>query len=163
MPARLPGITVVSGEYAEASSIMTEASLWLIDRGEPQWMPHQVSEQALRDRCAPESVLVGRVANEGVAAVLLEWSDERCWPGVANAGFIHRLAIRRAWAAKGYAEALLENAAGRAAAARKISLNLDCLAERSSLCAFYERCGFQRVGSINVAGYQLALYTRAIH
>jgi GNAT superfamily N-acetyltransferase len=163
MPGKaLPALTVVTGEYATASAIMTEASHWLLERGEPLWMPDEVTEGALRKRCPPESVLVGIAGGEPVAAALLEWRDERCWPGVVDAGFIHRLAVRRAWAGQGYAEALLANAAGRTAAAGRTSMRLDCLADRHRLCAFYERCGFERTGSMDLGPYRLALYSRSV-
>ncbi|MGE3075410.1 MAG: GNAT family N-acetyltransferase [Dehalococcoidia bacterium] len=164
MAAPVSNFTVRTGEFARAASILTEAAQWLIDSGQPLWPLDEISEAALRARCSdPETVLVGYAGDEAVVTALLEWRDEMFWPGVGDAGFIHRLAVRRKFAGQGHAAALLDWAAQEAARRGKSTLRLDCMADRHRLCAFYEGCGFERVGSfVREPYYNNALYSRRL-
>lgn len=156
-------LTFARGDYATAAAIMTEAANWLIGKGQQLWPLEEVSEQALRDRCVPESVVVGYFESYSVVAALLEWEDATFWPGVADAAFIHRLAVRRSAAGQGHAKALLDWALDEAAKAGKRSLKLDCDSDRTNLQEFYEACGFERVGSwVLKPHYDQTLYSRPV-
>jgi GNAT superfamily N-acetyltransferase len=136
------------GEFSVAAAIMTEAAEWLIASGQPLWPLEEVSEERLRAKgLAPESVLVGYSGEEPAVAASLEWRDEMFWPGVTDAGFVHKLAVRRSFSGQGLPRLLLNWCTDAAAANGKEFLRLDCLADRESLCSFYESCGFVRVGS----------------
>ncbi|MGE0599705.1 MAG: GNAT family N-acetyltransferase [Dehalococcoidia bacterium] len=156
--------SVRPGQFAEAASILTEAAQWLIDSGQQLWPLDEVDEAALRARCSdPANVLVGYLGRQAVVTALLEWRDDMFWPGVRDAGFIHRLAVRRNAAGQGHATALLDWAAEEAARRGKSTLRLDCMADRPRLCAFYERCGFERVGTfVREPHYNNALYSRPL-
>ena len=161
-PAR-EALAIRRGEYGVASAILTEAANWLTQSGRQLWPPEEVSEDALRRRSAPDSVLTGYWRSIPVVTTLLEWRDDMFWPGIDDAGFIHRLAVRRAAAGQGHAQAMLEWAANEASRHGKASLNLDCLEDRPRLCAFYERCGFERAGSfVREPYYRNILYRRAV-
>ncbi|MBK7126252.1 MAG: GNAT family N-acetyltransferase [Dehalococcoidia bacterium] len=161
-PAR-EALAIRRGEYGVASAILTEAANWLTQSGRQLWPSEEVSEDALRRRSAPDSVLTGYWRSIPVVTTLLEWRDDMFWPGIDDAGFIHRLAVRRAAAGQGHAQAMLEWAANEAASRGKECLRLDCVATRTRLCAFYERCGFERVGSWTRAPhYEQALYRRPV-
>jgi ribosomal protein S18 acetylase RimI-like enzyme len=150
------------GEFAVAAGIMTEAAKWLIGRGQRLWPLDEVTEEALRSRDPRGHVLVGYVGGEPAVAALLEWQDPWCWPGKTDSGFIHRLAVRRQYAGQGHAEALLQWAAAACRTSGKAYLRLDCVANRDRLCAFYERCGFRRVGrAVREPHYDQALYELA--
>ena len=161
-PAR-EALAIRRGEYGVASAILTEAANWLTQSGRQLWPSEEVSEDALRRRSAPDSVLTGYWRSIPVVTTLLEWRDDMFWPGIDDAGFIHRLAVRRAAAGQGHAQAMLEWAANEASRHGKASLNLDCLEDRPRLCAFYERCGFERAGSfVREPYYRNILYRRAV-
>lgn len=156
-------LEVRTGDFVTASEIMTEAATWLREIGQPLWPNEEVSVEWLRRRAEPASVLVGYADRAPVVACLLEWEDEMFWPGIRDAGFIHRLAVRRSAAGEGNAAALLDWAAEEAVRRGKNSLRLDCVAARTRLCAFYERCGFERVGTwVREPHYHNALYSRPL-
>lgn len=150
------------GEFAIASGIMTEAGNWLAGLGQPLWGPDEVTEQALGARPADGLVLVGYIAGEPVVTTLLDWQDDLFWPGKSDSGFIHRLAIRRAYAGRGHAETLLGEAAAICRTSAKPYLRLDCVASRDKLRSFYERCGFRFVGTaVREPHFHQALYELA--
>jgi GNAT superfamily N-acetyltransferase len=89
---------------------------------------------------------------------------ELFWPDLdaADSAFVHRLAVRRAFAGQGISTALLEWAVDHARTLGKRYLRLDCDADRSRLRALYERFGFRlhsyrQVGSYYVSRYELQI------
>ena len=69
------------------------------------------------------------------------------WPGRSDAGYLHRLAVRRHGEGS---ESLLHWAEGHVAAEGKAYLRLDCAAWNESLRAYYERAGYEHVGDVTV-------------
>jgi GNAT superfamily N-acetyltransferase len=150
-------------EVALVSGILTEAAVWLRERGMPLWAPHEVAAS----RVAPE-VQAGHffLAWSGPAAVgtmRLTPADPVFWPEAAQgeALYLHRLAVRRVVAGGLVSSGLLRWAVGHAAARGARYLRLDCEASRPNLRRVYERFGFsfhsmRTVGPCMVARYELA-------
>jgi GNAT superfamily N-acetyltransferase len=108
--------------------------------------------------------VVAEVEGRVAGAMRFQLEDRLFWPDLeeAESAFVHRLAIRRAFAGQGISTALLEWAVHRAHALGKRFLRLDCDAERSRLRALYERFGFRlhsyrQVGSYYVSRYELRI------
>jgi ribosomal protein S18 acetylase RimI-like enzyme len=93
----------------------------------------------------------------------LLWSDPLVWRDVPeDAGYVHSLAIRRAYAGRGLGKTLLEWAE-RLATAGKRYLRLDCGAENLPLRAYYERLGFQHRGDLAEGdGFRASLHQRRL-
>ncbi len=108
-------------------------------------------------------VYVFRLDGRPVGTLVLQWSDEETWGGVADAaGYVHGLAIRREWAGKGLGRALLKWAEDRTAAAGRDYLRLDCAAENRALNAYYARAGFGYRGRASVQGLEVCLYEKPV-
>jgi ribosomal protein S18 acetylase RimI-like enzyme len=143
--------------------ILDEAASWLSARGIDQWRPDQF--RVLIDR---GDTYLALLDGEAVGTLALHWHDaidERLWHEVANveeAGYVHRLAVRRAFAGKGIGWHLLRWAEGMVAAAGKSYLRLDCMAENPALCAYYERAGFTYRGEVQGKGWKARLYEKKI-
>jgi GNAT superfamily N-acetyltransferase len=76
--------------------------------------------------------------------------------------YVHRLAVRRAFAGATVSHALLRFAADEAKRRGCSALRLDCIASRPKLRAVYERFGFRyhsdhHAGPYHVARYELRL------
>jgi GNAT superfamily N-acetyltransferase len=88
-------------------------------------------------------VSVGDVDQSIVATVTLQWSDELFWGAQPDdAGYAHRLVVRRDRAATGLGATLIDWASQRVRAAGRTRLRLDASADNLPLCSFYERLGF---------------------
>src|SRR5437588_8748395 len=75
-------------------SILEEAGQWLLERDIYQWLPGSFS----RDRIASSlgQVYLAKQGEEAIGTLTLQWSDKLMWGDVPDdAGYIHRLAIRR--------------------------------------------------------------------
>jgi ribosomal protein S18 acetylase RimI-like enzyme len=132
------------------TDLLTEAARWLLARGIEQWpdpFPRDRVEAVVRRGEFFLAKLDGMVA----ATLALMWSDPTFWgerPG--DAGYVHALAVRRAFAGRALGEQLLAWAEQRVAEAGREFLRLDCRSDNSVLQAYYERLGFERQGDVHV-------------
>lgn len=150
--AAVPSVT--SGDVPLALDIMREAAAWLNATGKPMWRIEQLTEKNILSSVTPAEVRVGWLGGEAVAAMILQWSDPVIWPGVADdAGYIHKLAVRRVFAGTGCARGMVEWAIDEARRNGKAYLRLDCMATRPKLREFYERLGFRLVEIRNVRAF----------
>ena len=159
-----PGFTLTAGDMPGALTIMRESAQWLRDSGRPMWSPDELTPEAMAS--PPESYLVLRDgAGEGAAALCLTDADPLYWPEnpPGQCGYVHKLAVRRAFAGRGLARALLLDAAGLARSRGLSALCLDCDPSRAALVRLYESTGFrlsrrQFFQRPYTGGIELALY-----
>jgi ribosomal protein S18 acetylase RimI-like enzyme len=130
--------------------ILNETARWLTSRGINQWVDGFPRKMIAADISRGE-VYLARREQRAVGTFTLQWSDQLFWPGAkAEAGYIHRIAVRRE--ARGLGLELLKMAERVTAASGRKSLRLDCFAGNDALCGYYERAGFVRRGEIEVDG-----------
>lgn len=128
------------------------------------WRDDELSEEQIAADIANGHFFLGWRAGEAVAAIKFQLQDPLFWPDTraGEAAFVHRLAVRRAFAGGQLSTLLLRWAAERAKGLGKSFLRLDCEAARPRLRAVYERCGFRhhsdrQVGPYFVSRYELPL------
>lgn len=149
-------------EAAIAVEIWREAAAWAKASGHPYWRDDTLRlEIAEAHRRAGELVL-GFGDNAACACMLLQTSDPMFWLEKQDdpALYVHRLAVKRASAGKGWGSALLAWAAGRAADIG-VPLRLDC-APRPRLMNLYTTNGFVAVdaGPVERGGFTVMRYER---
>lgn len=152
-------IAATSDDSAVIASVLIEAAEWLKETGRALWNPEDLSEE----RISPDasSYFLVQHHSEVVAVYKLEDSDLLFWPDVpgGESMFIHKIAVRRAFAGRGIASLLLSHAVEQARIRDKKYLRLDCDAPRPRLRSIYENFGFcyhsdWKVGAFHVARYQ---------
>jgi len=154
-----------TGDIEEALLIMREAAQWLIDIGKPMWDIEEFTRDHYTNPVDEFIVLYSN--NESIATGILSFEDKFFWPNIpANtSGFIHKLAVKRRYAGQDMIAKLINHAVEKCKTRGVSALRLDCDAERSGLCALYERYGFlqkevktfdsKKLGKISVAYYEL--------
>ena len=158
---RIEAVQARTPDLGTLLAILEGAARWLASRGIEQWGPGTFSRQRILDRMERGEVYLFRLDGRPVGTLVLQWSDEETWDGVADAaGYVHGLAIRREWAGTGLGRALLRWAEDRTAAAGRDYLRLDCAAENRALNAYYGRAGFRRRGRACVFGLEVCLYEK---
>jgi GNAT superfamily N-acetyltransferase len=86
---------------------------------------------------------VGHDDDAIVATVALEWSDVMIRGERApDAGYVHRLVVRRDRAGAGLGAVIIDWAAARVRSRARALLRLDATADNLPLCSYYERLGF---------------------
>ena len=135
-------------DVTEADALIRATAEWLIKKGEPLWGPNETSRDELVRVAHLSELIVGRVAGELASCMYLHHEDRLFWPHVreGEAFYIHRLAVARAFAGRGYAHAMLEWAENEARAKERPYLRLDC-EPRGKLLALYAHAGYRRVDS----------------
>ena len=148
-----PSLRIVRAQINDLDTIVAileEGARWLSDEGIEQWpvglfsaLPHLIADGI----AAGEFHLV-YLGETPVGALRLQWSDERMWPGAddGEAGYVHSLAVRRAWSGRGIGRQMLAWSEAEVAAAGRAYLRLDCVAHNVRLLRYYEEAGFTRRG-----------------
>ena len=151
-------------EVESVSSILLEAADWLRERGIPMWRGDELLPERIAADVAEGYFFLARCKGEAVGTIKFQLHDAVFWPDTPadEAAFVHRLAVRRAFAGGQLSALLLRWAADRAMSLGRRFLRLDCEASRPRLRAVYERCGFRhhsdrQVGPYFVSRYELPL------
>jgi GNAT superfamily N-acetyltransferase len=133
-------------DLAQADALIREAADWLIQKGEPLWGPNETSHEELVRVAREGELVLGRLQDETIACMFLHNEDRLFWPQVAlgEAFYIHRLAVKRKYAGRGFAHAMLDWAVQEARAKGRPFLRLDC-EPRTKLLALYKSAGYVRI------------------
>jgi GNAT superfamily N-acetyltransferase len=127
------------------ADVLAEETAWLQAKGIRQWPARFPADFLLA--CAGRGELyAGTVDDRIVATVTLQWSDPSFWGDRQDAGFVHRLAVRRSHA--GCGPVLLKWAEQEVRRRGRSFLCLDTLSSNIRLCRYYEKIGFRAVGEI---------------
>ncbi|MGJ7535324.1 MULTISPECIES: GNAT family N-acetyltransferase [unclassified Variovorax] len=153
-----------SSEAATVAAVLNEAAQWLAADGRPLWSAADVGlERVQRDTDAGR-YFIARENGDVAGVVRLDMEDPFFWPEIepGSSAFVHKLAVRRAWAGRCVSTALLAFARERAFELGRRHLRLDCVADRAALRSLYERFGFLlhseiQKGTSSFARYELPL------
>jgi GNAT superfamily N-acetyltransferase len=141
-------------------AVLADAAAWLRKRGVEQWPDRFPSDWVTPAIGAGETWLAehdGKI----VGSLVVQWDDPLFWAGYpSDAGYLHRLAVRRH--GDGLGSRLLRWAEDHAAAEGKTYLRLDCVASNESLCAYYERAGYEHVGDVTVDEFTQTRYEKRV-
>ena len=129
--------------------IMREAAKWLEDIGRPTWFQEMLTRENLTQP-AGEFIVMYDDGGNSVATLIcspLRNSDLEFWPNLpeSNNGFIHKMAIRRAFAAQGLAKKLMQFTIEEYKKMNFSAIYLDCRADYPYPSAFYKDIGFKLI------------------
>ena len=169
MPADLRFHRAEAGDAPRVLSIVQEAARWLASRGIRQWNWYltEAGERSIPERIAMhESYLV---TSDGIDAATfsLQWDDRMFWGDRGAdglAGYIHGLAVSRAFAGRGLGGQVLRWTEGEIARRGRVFFRLDCMAENERLCAFYREQGLQDAGNATLPDrtYSFRLFEKRV-
>jgi GNAT superfamily N-acetyltransferase len=141
---------------AEADALIHGAARWLDARGLTLWGPNELSYDDLVAVARAGELVIGRLDGEAASCMYLHAEDPVFWPeGVTGEAFyIHRLAVKRSFAGRGFAQRMLAWAEAEARTHARTFLRLDC-EPRAKLLALYREAGFVPVdpGPVLVTGH----------
>jgi len=157
-------IRAQQGDLDRVLEILQEASRWLSSKGlETQWLLNPAFRQTIRDNIDRGEVYVVKDVKEIVGTITLQWSDKKFWGDLPqDAGYIHKLAIKRAHARKHLGLRVLNWAEAKTRAEGKSYLRLDCLASNKTIREYYERAGFIHVRDTSAPGWKASLYEKKL-
>ncbi len=131
-------------EAATVAAVLNEAARWIAGEGRPLWSAADIAPERIRRDTDAGSYFVARSDGEPAGVVRLDLEDPGFWPEMETGTslYVHKLAVRRAFAGRGVPTLLLDFARERAREMGRPFLRLDCVADRAPLRALYERFGF---------------------
>jgi len=146
--------------------ILEEAADWLSSRGIDQWQPGvflRIRRQSIADQVSRGEVYLAKQDGQTVGTLTLQWADKMFWGNVPDdAGYIHRLAIRRAYAGMELGRHFLQWAEGKVASAGRDYLRLDCMAENQALGQYYEQAGFTYRAEVRGEDWRASPYEKKV-
>lgn len=144
------------------ASVLQDAARWLADGGRALWSGADIGHERVLQDTSAGLFHVARDGEQVVGVMKFELEDTYFWPEIlpGTSAFIHKLAIRRAWAKKGVSIELLTYARARAQQLERAYLRLDCVADRQGLRKLYEDFGFTlhsvvQKGATSFARYEI--------
>lgn len=146
-------------------SILYEAAQWLQADGRPLWSAADLDPERIGREVRAGAYWVALPGTGAVAGVMrLDLEDPHYWPEIAlgSSVYLHKLAVRRAWAGQGVSTALLRFARERTQALQRSWLRLDCVADRQGLRSLYEGFGFALHSEVSKGNWSLARYELAV-
>jgi GNAT superfamily N-acetyltransferase len=131
-------------DVAEIAQVLQEAARWIETWRDQLWVPELLGEDFVAPVVARGEFLAARIEGEIAGVAIVQPEDTLFWPDrpPGEAGYLHKLAVRRAHAGKGVSRALIEAAAMRAAGWGRSLLRLDC---HPDLARLYVGFGFRKV------------------
>lgn len=149
----------------EVIAIVCEVATWLHSKGIDQWWPTDRFErkQPWVERASRGELFLACLSDAPVATLTLQWEDKLMWGERSqDAGYIHRLAVRRAVAGNGVGRALLRWTEGVIAAKGRPFARLDCWSKNEKLCAYYQSAGYTLVKETKIHGFDTALFEKRL-
>ena len=131
------------------AAVLQEAARWITTWRSQLWDPELVGVAFVGPVIARGQMLTARAAGEIAGVLILLPEDPHFWPDrmPGEAVYLHKLAVRRAYAGLGLPAILIDHADGLAMAQGRHLLRLDC---DPPLAPFYVRLGFRQVDEIDV-------------
>ena len=131
-------------QAAEVSEILQEAANWLVEKDEKLWEANELAAEKIKTEVETGMFWLAKIEGENVGCIRFQTEDLEYWDDVphSDSAFVHRVAVKRSFAGKGIAAAMLDWAKIRAESLGKTYLRLDCI-KREKLCRFYENEGFK--------------------
>ncbi len=131
-------------QVAEVSDILQEVAVWLENKGLKMWEANELAPEKVENQVKAGMFWLAKIDNEIAGCVRFQTEDSEYWDDVphTDSAFVHRVAVKRNFAGKGVAIAMLDWAKLNAKSLNKTYLRLDC-DQREQLIKFYESQGFK--------------------
>ncbi|MHA6533538.1 GNAT family N-acetyltransferase [Paenibacillus sp. BAC0078] len=141
---------VLSGDVNTAINVMKEVTAWGRSVGFSVWKDEYLTREKLLAGINEDDFYIGKVLDENASCMILQWNDALFWPKAKEneAGYIHKLCVRREYSGKGLSRKMVEFAKEECRKRNIGFLRLDTGWNKKKLRDLYESLGFELVGKI---------------
>lgn len=157
--ACMADIPTIEGIFLDVIQWMKRESL------ENQWNEANTRWEELAKNYKISDFYLCLVEGKPAGCVAVTELDHEYWPELnpGEAWFLHKLAVKRAYAGQYVSSVLITYVCNVAKKNRIPTVRLDCNSERMKLIRLYEREGFQYCRKVvKASGYELSLYCKNI-
>jgi GNAT superfamily N-acetyltransferase len=126
------------------SDILQEVAVWLENKNLKMWDADELAAEKVENQVKTGMFWLANMNGEIAGCIRFQTEDFEYWDDVphTDSAFVHRVAVKRKFAGKGVAMAMLNWAKLNAKSLNKQYLRLDC-DQRQKLIQFYENQGFK--------------------
>lgn len=138
-------------DFSDFSAIMNDAAAHKQSLGDTSWR-QGFPDSGIRWMIDRGDSYIAFLGDKAVACVGLVWDDEQdqeAWAAFnpSDGGYVHRLAVHRDFGGQGLGKQVLDWAADQVRQKGRHYLRFDVSPNNPGLCAYYEKLGFERVGT----------------
>ncbi|MEA4884886.1 MAG: GNAT family N-acetyltransferase [Clostridia bacterium] len=157
-------VRATARDLHDAYGVLADSLRHVVDRGRsvPEWLFTSEGVQNVADKIRDCDYFIGYVDDSPAGVLWIKWADTGCWGDAGSdgaAGYTHGLGVSRQWAGAGIGRALLEWSYSYIASRGRSMVRLECDAQSSEVCDYYESLGFVDRGLVSPAN-QLRRYER---
>jgi ribosomal protein S18 acetylase RimI-like enzyme len=151
-----------SDDVAVVADMLDEATAFVATFGFDQW-PVPFPKDELQQRVRQRELYVVELDDEPAATFTLLWDDPFFWgERPPDAVYLHKLAVRRAFAGRRLGERIVGWVDATAAAAGRSFVRLDTQRDDPAIRRYYERLGFECRGEHEHPQFAAVLYERRV-
>jgi ribosomal protein S18 acetylase RimI-like enzyme len=160
----IDNFNVVMGEVDSAISVLREVAQWCEDNRMNTWKVNDLTKERLLVSLNESNFCICKISDDNACSMILQWYDPLFWPDAIEneAGYIHKLCVRRKYAGMGLSGKMVEFAVAECKKRGIQYLRLDTGWSREPLCKLYESLGFKKVGKRILGTSNFALYEMKI-
>jgi len=143
-------------------SIMNESLAFKLSQGDTAWGTEPYTTSDIAPYINKGFDYLAMLGHTPVARIVIRTDNDPVWKDAgydAKAGYLHSLAVRSAYRGRALGEDVILLATELLSLQGKAKVRLDCPADNTRLCAYYEDMGFNRIGT---SGTGSALYEKVI-
>lgn len=154
-----------AAESQRVLMVLRDAALWLQKRGSSHWQDFVAGgEEIVARRFAEGQVFLAQHDGADAGCVVLQqhdafWDDHSA---AANAGWVHSLAVKRAYSGRGLGKALLGFVEKYSEAKGKEAVRLDVFDDNAKLKGWYVKMGYRELGLKPWQGKQIRLMEKRL-
>lgn len=152
-----------SADVSSITSVLREASQWLLSKGIDMWDRRDFSDERTSSQVLLGEYWIGEQFEEVVGVFRLLWDDPRVWresPG--EAGYVHNLAVAPGFHGQGMGRILLDRAEALIEGEGRSRARLDCVLGNERLRSYYSEAGYRLVGERLDERYNAWLFEKGL-
>ncbi|SMC19788.1 Acetyltransferase (GNAT) family protein [Clostridium acidisoli DSM 12555] len=132
------------------SKVLNDSATWLNSINQPMWKHEDITSEELLKKYRVEDMKLCYEKGELIGVYILQWYDPLFWENLMEneSGILHKLAVCRENAKKGYGSKLIQSAELMCKEHNIKWLRLNCGTFRDRLRNFYESNGFKMVDRV---------------
>jgi len=135
-------VVATKADIGVATAILEEAADWAASKGLDLWQ-NKDFERVLAPAVERDELYLAKVNGQAAGTFILQWADEFFWGNwLDDAGYIHKVAVRREFAGKNIGGYILDWAECKVAQQGRPYLRLDCQSHNPTINSYYQKAGF---------------------
>lgn len=147
------------------SKVLKDSAAWLNSINQPMWKYENITSEKLLKEYRIEDMKLCYEKGKLIGVYILQWYDPLFWASLKEneSGILHKLAVCRESAGKGYGSKLIQSAESICKERSVKWLRLNCGTFRSRLRNFYESNGFKMVDRVFIDNRDQIRYAKLLN